>query len=116
MDGVDHVIVECIQLEGYVMAVKVGVTPERLRHAAGDMDGLSMRVSGILNRLESGLSGYGSAWGNDSYGNTFAAGAQGYNSAHTNLHDGLGKLSQTLEAYSSGQYRAATELHEQDHL
>ncbi|MBU3067422.1 WXG100 family type VII secretion target [Nocardia sp. NEAU-G5] len=96
--------------------VQVGVTPNQLRRAAADMGDLSTQVSGILRRLESGLSGYGAAWGNDSYGNSFAAGARGYNSANSNLQDGLGKLSQTLESYSSGQYRAADELQQQDHF
>jgi uncharacterized protein YukE len=98
------------------MVLQVAVTPTQLHGAAEHMGDLSGRVGGILRKLETSLSHHGQAWGDDSYGSAFADGAQGYKAAHLNLHDGLDKLSKTLDSYSSGQHRAAVELEKQDHF
>lgn len=89
------------------MALKVAVTPEQLRGAAGRMAELRDRVDGILGTLEKSLSAKGSAWGGDGYGSTFADGDQGYLAAHQNLSEGIGKTAKTLGSYADGQYKAA---------
>ncbi|MFE3059332.1 WXG100 family type VII secretion target [Nocardia sp. NPDC059239] len=97
------------------MATKVGVTPDRLRSAAGQMQDLESRVNGILATLEQALSAKGAAWGDDSYGSTFADGGQGYAAAHANLRDGLRNMATTLGSYASGQNEAADTLERMDH-
>ncbi|MRH92519.1 hypothetical protein GFY24_34730 [Nocardia sp. SYP-A9097] len=92
------------------MASKVGASTSELRGAAGKMDQLNVRLTGILNRLESSLSAKGDAWGNDSYGATFAEGDQGYKAAHENLKTGFTHLATTFKSYSDGQHDAATLL------
>ncbi|MEV0463186.1 WXG100 family type VII secretion target [Nocardia tengchongensis] len=89
------------------MASKVGVTPEQLRGAAGQMADLRDRVDGILSRLETSLSAKGTAWGGDGYGSTFADGDQGYVAAHKNLAEGIGNTAETLGSYADGQRKAA---------
>ncbi|MFB7724252.1 hypothetical protein [Nocardia sp. NPDC056100] len=97
------------------MAAKVGASASRLRGAAGQMDELNLRVTGILNKLENSLSAKGSAWGNDGYGATFAEGDQGYNAAHANLKSGFAQLAGTFKSYADGQRDAATLLEKNDH-
>lgn len=76
---------------------------------------LEGRVNGILATLENSLSDKGPAWGDDSYGGTFADGAQGYIAAHANLHDGIRNMATTLGSYADGQDEAATTLEQMDH-
>ncbi|MEC3915046.1 WXG100 family type VII secretion target [Nocardia sp. CDC160] len=97
------------------MAPKVGVTPEQLRGAAGQMADLRDRVHGILDTLEKSLSAKGNAWGGDGYGSTFADGEQGYLAAHRNLAEGIANTATTLGSYAEGQYRAADLLAHTDH-
>ncbi|MGV9662196.1 WXG100 family type VII secretion target [Nocardia niigatensis] len=89
------------------MAPKVGVTPEQLRGAAGQMADLRDRVDEILARLEKSLSAKGTAWGGDGYGSAFADGDQGYLAAHKNLSEGIGNTAETLDSYAEGQNQAA---------
>ncbi|MBF6327548.1 WXG100 family type VII secretion target [Nocardia transvalensis] len=95
-------------------ATRVEVTPAQLRRAAGDMGELRDRVRGILDTLEKSLATKGAAWGDDSYGSTFADGEQGYVAAHRSLRDGMGKTAETIGSYSTGQYHAADVLELQD--
>ncbi|MEC3954476.1 hypothetical protein VMT65_15650 [Nocardia sp. CDC153] len=97
------------------MALKVGVTPEQLCGAAGQMADLRDRVRGILGTLENSLSAKGNAWGGDGYGSTFADGDQGYLAAHRNLVEGIANTATTLGSYADGQHRAADLLAHTDH-
>lgn len=97
------------------MAAKVGASASELRSAAGKMDQLNVRITGILNRLESSLAAKGQAWGNDSYGAAFAEGDQGYQAAHENLKTGFKHLATTFKSYSDGQNDAATVLDGMEH-
>ncbi|QIS08977.1 WXG100 family type VII secretion target [Nocardia arthritidis] len=96
------------------MAGKVAVTPSQLRGAAGQMAAVRDKVDTILSDLESSLNSRGAAWGDDSYGATFAAGDNGYLVAHKNLAKGMGDVAKTLGSYADGQYKAAGLLEEQD--
>ncbi|RDI46134.1 WXG100 family type VII secretion target [Nocardia mexicana] len=98
------------------MATKVGVTPHQLRKAAGDMGDLRDRVRGILDKLERSVGSKENAWGNDSYGSTFAGGEHGYIASHENLRVQMGNMATTIGSYSTGQYKAADLLEKQDHL
>ncbi|WP_024800405.1 WXG100 family type VII secretion target [Nocardia sp. BMG51109] len=98
------------------MVTEVGVTPSRLRRAAGDMGYLRDRVRGVLDRLEHSLTARGDAWGDDGYGSAFADGEQGYRAAQRNLREQIGAMSATIGSYSTGQYRAADLLERRDHL
>lgn len=105
--------------KGFVVAPRVGVTPEKLRGAAGRMGDLRDRVSSILSTLETSLAAKGAAWGGDGYGSTFTDGPNGndgYTAAHTNLNTGLGDMATTLGSYAKGQYDAATLLEKQDDI
>lgn len=98
------------------MATKVQVTPSQLQNAAGEMATIQGRVSAILTTLEDSLAARGSAWGDDSYGATFADGPAGYIAARKNLTEGMANVAKTLGSYSDGQRKAAKILAAQDHL
>ncbi|MET8777770.1 hypothetical protein ABZV58_22430 [Nocardia sp. NPDC004654] len=92
------------------MATKLGITPDRLRRAAGAMGDLRDQVNGILATLETSLDTRGAAWGGDGYGTTFADGPEGYLAARKNLTEGISNTAKTLDSYSDGQDKAAALL------
>ncbi|APA97429.1 hypothetical protein [Nocardia seriolae] len=79
------------------------------------MQDLEDRVNRILATLEGSLSAAGAAWGEDSYGSTFADGDQGYVAAHANLRDGIRNMATTLGSHASGQREAADTLERMNH-
>lgn len=97
-------------VEGARVATKLGITPDRLRRAAGAMGDLRDQVNGILATLETSLDTRGAAWGGDGYGTTFADGPEGYLAARKNLTEGISNTAKTLDSYSDGQYKAAALL------
>ncbi|MFI9506319.1 hypothetical protein [Nocardia sp. NPDC052566] len=98
------------------MASKIEISPARLLGAAGEMEMLQVKVDGILAKLEASLRARGEAWGDDSYGNTFAAGDNGYVKARANLTEGMGNVAKTLGSYASGQRKTARMFKDQDHM
>ena len=63
------------------------VDPDALTAAGREMYGLRDTVNGILENLTTTIANLGQPWGNDSYGNQFASGSQGYLASRDDLID-----------------------------
>jgi uncharacterized protein YukE len=88
------------------MADQFGVTPPELRSVSGYLGEVSSRMSAVMSSLAAQLAAEGAAWGNDSLGQHFANGANGY-LAQRNWVAGSVDAKTTLLDYYAEQLRNA---------
>jgi uncharacterized protein YukE len=96
------------------MADPLGVTPAELRATAEHLADVSGRMQGVLSSLQNKLSGEGAAWGNDSIGNEFANGGEGYLGQVDWVDGSIDAKTGLLDEYSDGLRTAADTLEQQD--
>jgi uncharacterized protein YukE len=96
------------------MADPLGVTPAELRATAEHLADVSTRMNGVLSSLQGKLSGEGAAWGDDSIGNQFANGGEGYLAQKHWVDGSIDAKTSLLDEYSDGLRTAADTLEQQD--
>jgi hypothetical protein len=94
------------------MADQFGVTPGELRTVSGDLVEVSSRMTAVMSSLAAQLAGEGVAWGDDSLGQQFAHGPNGY-LAQRNWVAGSVDAKTNLLGYYAEQLRNAANSFEQ---
>ncbi|WP_067819137.1 hypothetical protein [Nocardia inohanensis] len=67
-------------------------------------------IERIIDTLESSTASRGAPWGDDSLGNGFAGGDQGYIASRKNMLEGGGNMAGTFGNFSKGQSDSAAKL------
>jgi uncharacterized protein YukE len=93
----------------------VQVNPTQLRSAAQDSSAIQTSISNILTTLQNSLNSQkADPWGNDSFGDKFANGSDGYIAVSKNMLSGISDMASTFGSIASGQVQAADELTDAD--
>jgi hypothetical protein len=84
-------------------------------NAAGEQLGdVSSQLKNVLSALQSKLAGYGEPWGNDSTGNSFADGPNGYLAQRDWVFGAIGAKTKLLHEYSGSMTDSAKNFDQQD--
>jgi hypothetical protein len=94
----------------------VQVSPEKLRSASVKTADVADRLNEVINTLSAALASRGNCWGNDSIGNQFANGNNGYLETKNNMITGTGQFKDTFNSYAKGQSDSANSLEGSDHF
>lgn len=84
-------------------------------HATGTQLGdVSSQVKNVLFALQAKLAGYGEPWGDDSTGNSFADGPNGYITQRDWVFGAIGAKTDLLDKYSASMIGSAKNFDQQD--
>lgn len=97
------------------MADRLTTYTDLLRTAASKTDAVREGVQQVVNTLVSSAEARGDCWGDDSMGNQFANGKNGYLASKTNILDGANNMAGTFANFSQGQTDSANQLAAMDH-
>jgi len=93
---------------------QLSVSPEDLNAAGEQLGDVSAKIKSVLSALQAKLAGYGEPWGNDSTGNSFADGSNGYLAQRDWVFGALGAKTDLLDEYSGSMTDAAKNFGQQD--
>ncbi|MCU1643452.1 MAG: hypothetical protein JWN03_3727 [Nocardia sp.] len=96
------------------MADRLKAYSDLLRTAAGKTAAVQDGIQQVVNTLVSSSDSRGEPWGDDSLGNQFANGANGYTKSKTNILEGANNMAGTFGNFSQGQLDAVTKLTNMD--
>jgi len=96
------------------MSDPLGAIPAELRTVADHLTEVSSRVKEVFTRLNSQLAGEGAPWGDDSSGDEFAKGPQGYLAQLDWVNGAIAAKTQLLEGYSQSMNSSATAFEKHD--
>jgi WXG100 family type VII secretion target len=96
------------------MSEPLSVTPDSLRSVAADVENVSTQMKQVLSTLNGQLSGLGTPWGDDSTGDQFANGSQGYLAQHQNVNTNIGNQTQQLDSLSQSLTTSANNFEQHD--
>ncbi|MEV0061760.1 hypothetical protein [Nocardia sp. NPDC050718] len=83
---------------------------DNFRTAAGKSQNVSNQLTGIINTLNSSLTGRGNVWGNDKLGKSFnngPGGNDGYDASWTNISENVKTMATSMGDFADGQTESA---------
>jgi uncharacterized protein YukE len=96
------------------MTMHLEVTPAQLRATADHLSDVSNRMWGVLNSLQGSRGAVGGAWGDDSIGDQFAGGGNGYIKQSDWVDGSIEAKTTLLNHYAHALRTAADTLEQQD--
>jgi uncharacterized protein YukE len=96
------------------MTEPLSVNPSDLRTVAEQMADVSSQMKQVLSSLNTKLSAEGTPWGNDSTGNGFANGPEGYLAQVDWVNSTINAKTQLLDGYSQSMTTSANSFEQQD--
>jgi hypothetical protein len=93
---------------------QLSVSPADLRAVGVQLGDVSAQVKSVLSVLQAKLAGYGEPWGNDSTGNSFADGPNGYVAQRDWVFGAIGAKADLLDEYSGSMTDSAKNFDQQD--
>jgi WXG100 family type VII secretion target len=96
------------------MTESLSVNPDDLRTAAANVADISSEMKQVLSTLKGQLAALGSPWGNDSTGDQFANGSDGYLAQVDNVDSSIDATTQQLDSLSQSLTTAASNFEHQD--
>jgi WXG100 family type VII secretion target len=96
------------------MTESLSVNPDDMRTAAANVADISSEMKQVLSTLKGQLAALGSPWGNDSTGDQFANGSNGYLAQVDNVDSSIDATTQQLDSLSQSLTAAASNFDHQD--
>lgn len=96
------------------MADSLSINSDDLRTAAANVADLSSEMKQVLTALQGQLAALGSPWGNDSTGDQFANGSDGYLAQVNNVDSNIDATTRQLDSLSQSLTTAASNFEQQD--
>ncbi|MFI6870207.1 hypothetical protein [Nocardia sp. NPDC050406] len=87
---------------------------DHLQTASGKTGKVRDGIESVIDTFVAATNSRGEPWGNDTLGNQFAEGKEGYKATKANLVLGANNMAGTFNNFSTGQAKAAKELREME--